>query len=336
MVAHHPRSLDSLAVFKGKRIGVSVPAYREEKQIDLVLGTMPEFVDRIAVVDDCSPDGTTQQCEAWKGRLGERLICVRHERNLGVGGAITTGYRKLLDQDMDVMVVMAGDGQMDPADLPAIITPVVFGEADFAKGNRLFSGEAWKRTPKSRYIGNAFLSLLTKIASGYWHIADSQGGYTAISAAALRRLDFSHLHPRYPFENSMLIELNINDCRVVDVPIEPRYGIGEQSSMRILRVIPEMLQLLGRGFLRRMFQKYVVRDFHPLVFFYSFGAMFLAVGVVLGVIEVILRIATGGVSTATVVLVALLIMSGLQFLLFAMWFDMESNRPLRGTQARND
>jgi hypothetical protein len=220
---------------------------------------------------------------------------------------------------------------MDPADLPAIITPVVCGTSDFAKGNRLFSGQAWRQTPKVRYLGNALLSLLTKIASGYWHIADSQGGYTAVSADALRRLDFGRLHKRYPFENSMLIELNINNCRAVDVPIEPRYGIGEQSSMSIVKVIPDMLRLLTAGFVRRIFQKYVVRDFHPLVFFYGFGALFVVIGLLLGIIEVILRIETGAVSTATVVLVALLVLSGLQFLLFAMWFDMESNRALRGS-----
>lgn len=323
--------LDSHAVFEGKRIGVAVPAYNEEQQIELVLKTMPASVDCVVVVDDCSPDQTSARCEAWKSAMGDRLICVRHERNQGVGGSITTAYRKLLENNVDVMVVMAGDGQMDPADLPAIITPVVCGTSDFAKGNRLFSGQAWRQTPKVRYLGNALLSLLTKIASGYWHIADSQGGYTAVSADALRRLDFGRLHKRYPFENSMLIELNINNCRAVDVPIEPRYGIGEQSSMSIVKVIPDMLRLLTAGFVRRIFQKYVVRDFHPLVFFYGFGALFVVIGLLLGIIEVILRIETGAVSTATVVLVALLVLSGLQFLLFAMWFDMESNRALRGS-----
>lgn len=316
-------------MYLGKRIGVVVPAYNEERQIEKVVATMPDLVDSIIVVDDNSKDATLARAQALREKYGDRLTVIHHERNLGVGGSITTGHRKAVEQGMDVSVVMAGDGQMDPADLESIITPVVCGDAEFAKGNRLFSGEAWAKTPKTRYIGNAFLSLLTKIASGYWHIADSQGGYTAVSASALKRVDYRHLHPRYPFENTMLIELNINNARAVDVPIEPRYGIGEHSSMKILRVIPEMLAALGRGFARRLLTKYVVRDFHPLIFFYFFGALFMLVGVLLGIVEIVIRVTTGTVSTATVVLVAMLIMSGLQLLLFAMWFDMEYNKGLR-------
>jgi glycosyltransferase involved in cell wall biosynthesis len=248
-----------LPVYLDKRIGVVVPAYNEERQIETVVRTMPALVDSIIVVDDCSTDATLSRARDMQESFGDRLTVLHHERNLGVGGSIATGHRKAVEQGMDVSVVMAGDGQMDPADLESIITPVVCGEAEFSKGNRLFSGEAWSKTPKTRYIGNAFLSLLTKIASGYWHIADSQGGYTAVSAAALKRIDFRQLHPRYPFENTMLIELNINNCRAVDVPIEPRYGIGEHSSMKIARVIPEMLAALSRGFVRRLLSKYVVR-----------------------------------------------------------------------------
>jgi glycosyltransferase involved in cell wall biosynthesis len=317
-------------MFEGKKIGVVVPAYNEEKQIDLVLGTMPDYVDRIVVVDDCSPDQTSARCEAWQDRLSDRLTCIRHERNQGVGGSIITGYRKFLAEDVDVVVKMDGDGQMPPSDLPSILSPVVFNVADYAKGNRLFSGQAWQRTPKVRYLGNAVLSLLSKIASGYWHIADSQGGFTAIRTDALRRIDLDRLHRRYPYENSMLIELNINNCRVVDVPIEPRYGIGEVSSMRMVRVIPDMLQLLASGFIRRLFQKYVVRDFHPLIFFYGFGALFVAIGFLIGVVEVVYWIRNGAAETLGTILSVVLAIFGLQFLLFAMWFDMENNRALRG------
>lgn len=316
-------------MYGGKRIGVVVPAFNEESQIQMVVKTMPDFVDSIIVVDDFSKDATLARCQALKSSYGDRLTIIHHERNLGVGGAITTGHREALAQDLDVSVVMAGDGQMDPTELTAIIDPVVRGQADFTKGNRLFSGRAWEKTPKLRYLGNAALSLMTKVASGYWQIADSQGGYTAISKTALASLDLDRLHPRYAFENSMLIQLNIRNWRVQDVPIEPRYGIGEKSSMRIARVIPDISWLLFRGFLDRMFEKYVIRDFHPLVFFYSLGALLLGVGLVLGVIEVIQRVAHGQVPVASVVLVALLVISGLQLLLFAMWFDMEYNRTLR-------
>lgn len=318
-----------IIVYRKQRIGVVVPAYNEERQIELVLGTMPDFVDGIIVVDDCSTDATLARSEAWKQRLGDRLTVVRHERNVGVGGAITTGHRKALEQNLDVVVVMAGDGQMDPADLPAIIEPIVSGKADFSKGNRLFSGRAWQKTPHVRYLGNAFLSLLTKIASGYWHIADSQAGYTAISKRALASLDLDRLHPRYAYENSILIQLNIRNWRVQDVALEPRYGIGEKSSMKILKVIPDISWLLFRGFLDRMFEKYVIRDFHPLVFFYSIGALLLVAGFALGILEIVLRVTNGQVSSASVVLVALLMISGMQLLLFGMWFDMEYNRTSR-------
>jgi glycosyltransferase involved in cell wall biosynthesis len=316
-------------VYRDQRIGVVVPAYNEERQIELVLGTMPDFVDSIIVVDDLSTDATAARTEAWRERLGDRLTLIRHQANVGVGGAITSGHRKALEQDLDIVVVMAGDGQMDPSELPAIIEPLVSGKADFSKGNRLFSGRAWEKTPKVRYLGNAMLSMMTKFASGYWHVADSQAGYTAISKPALASLDLDRLHPRYAFENSILIQLNIRNWRVQDVAIEPRYGIGEESSMRILKVIPDISWLLFRGFLDRMFEKYVIRDFHPLVFFYSIGALLLVMGFALGIVEIALRVTNGQVASATVVLVALLMISGLQLLLFGMWFDMEYNRTAR-------
>jgi glycosyltransferase involved in cell wall biosynthesis len=316
-------------VYHDQRIGVVIRAYNEERQIEMVLRTVPDFVESIIVVDDCSTDATAAKCEALKPTFGERLTVIRHEHNKGVGGATVTGLRNALEKDLDAIVVIDGDGQMDPADMPAILEPLVSGKADFVKGNRLFSGRAWEKTPKIRYLGNAFLSLLTKVASGYWHVADSQAGYTAISKPALAGLDLNRLHPRYAYENSVLIQLNIGNWRVQDVHLEPRYGIGEKSSMRILKVIPDISGVLFRGFLSRMFEKYVIRDFHPLVFFYGIGTILLIIGFILGVIEVVHRVVNGVVASASVVLVALLIISGLQLLLFAMWFDMEYNRTSR-------
>ncbi len=321
-------------MFKGHRVGVVVPAYNEERQIEVVLGTMPDLVDIIVVVDDCSRDQTVARCESWRDRLGDRLILVQHETNRGVGGAITSGFREIMNQGMDIAVVMAGDGQMNPDDLPALLDSMVCEDVDYAKGNRMFTGRAWRNTPKIRYLGSAFLSMMTKIASGYWHIADSQNGYTATRVGALKQLNLDAIHPRYAFENDMLIQLNVHGCRAIDVPMEARYGIGERSSMRILNVIPDISWLLFRGFLQRLFAKYVIRDFHPLVFFYLFGTLLVSAGLVLGLIEVITRIIAGAVSSASVVLVAVLMISGLQLLLFAMWFDMEYNRELGATPRR--
>ena len=316
-------------MFKGCRVGVVVPAYNEERQIESVLATMPEFVDRIFVVDDCSPDKTSEVTQHWARKQAHRVVLIRHEVNGGVGKAITTGYKAALDDGMEVIAVMAGDGQMDPKELALILEPVADGKADYSKGNRLTSGVAWEKTPRVRYLGNAFLSLLTKIASGYWHVADTQSGYTAISADALKAINLDDLYPSYGYPNDMLVRLNVRNFRVADVHITPRYGIGERSSMKVWKVIPTVSFLLLRGFFYRMFEKYVIRDFHPLVFFYALGFLLTLIGFILGAVETVAKITHGDIAIATVVLVALLTISGLQLLLFAMWFDMEYNKELR-------
>jgi glycosyltransferase involved in cell wall biosynthesis len=313
-------------MLEGKRVAVVVPAYDEEKLIGTTLRGIPDFVDRVFVVDDASRDGTVAQARALKDG---RVEVVTHERNRGVGAAILTGYRRALDEEIDVTCVMAGDNQMDPADLEAIAGPVARGEADYAKANRLFTGRAWELIPRNRYLGNAVLSLLTKIASGYWHVADSQSGYTAISRDTLGLLDLDRVYPRYGFPNDMLVHLNVLNARVRDVPSRPVYGVGENSGIRLHRVVPSISWLLLKAFFWRLREKYVIRDFHPLVFFYVFGILLSMLGVALGAIVTILRILGNELTAATVVLVALLLISGLLFTLFAMLFDMESNRELR-------
>ena len=171
---------------EGKRVAVVVPAFNEEHLVADTLAGIPDAVDRIIVVDDASTDATAERAGSF---ADPQIEVVTHERNRGVGAAIVTGYKRALDERMDVTVVMAGDNQMDPEELEKIAGPVLAGDVDYAKANRLFSGLAWKVMPKSRFFGNAVLSLLTKIASGYWHVADSQAGYTAISLATLEQLD---------------------------------------------------------------------------------------------------------------------------------------------------
>ena len=177
----------------GKRVAVVVPAHDEERLIGTTLAGIPEFVDRILVVDDASTDGTA---EAVRSSADPRVELVARERNGGVGAAIVTGYQRALEDGLDVVCVMAADNQMDPADLLTLVEPVARGEVDYAKANRLVTGEAWKLIPRTRYLGNAILSLLTKIASGYWHVADSQTGYTAISRAMLAQLDLDRIYRR--------------------------------------------------------------------------------------------------------------------------------------------
>jgi hypothetical protein len=183
--------------------------------------------------------------------------------------------------------------------------------------------------PRHRYLGNAVLSFLTKIASGYWHVGDSQSGFTAVSLETLRRLDLDRLYERYGFPNDMLVHLNVWNMRVRDYPSRPIYGVGEQSGIKLRRVVPRISWLLFKGFLWRLKEKYVIRDFHPLVLFYATGGFLFLAGVVLGLIETGLRIAGNPIPAATVVLIAVLIISGLQLSLFAMFFDMEANKHLR-------
>lgn len=310
----------------GKRVAVVVPAHDEERLIGTTLAGIPEFVDRVIVVDDNSSDGTA---EAVTGIDSERVELVSRTENGGVGAAIVSGYRRALEAGDDVVCVMAGDNQMDPADLLTLVEPVARGEVDYAKANRLVTGEAWTLIPRTRYLGNAILSLLTKVASGYWHVADSQTGYTAISRPMLAQLDLDRVYRGYGFPNDMLVHLNVWNARVRDFPSRPVYGVGEQSGIKLRTVIPRMSWLLLKGFFWRLREKYVIRDFHPLVFFYALGIVMTLAGLLLGLAELVLRLQGNEITTPTIVLVALLLISGSQFTLFAMWFDMESNKDLR-------
>src|SRR5688500_6956386 len=208
----------------GKRVAVVVPAHDEERLIGTTLAGIPEFVDRILVVDDASRDDTAGVVRSFGD---PRVELVTRDENGGVGAAIVTGYRRALDEGLDVVCVMAADNQMDPADLITLVEPVARGEVDYAKANRLVSGEAWELIPHTRYLGNAVLSLLTKVASGYWHVADSQPGYTTISRDVLGRLALPRVYEGHGFPNDMLVHLNVWNARVRDFPSRPVYDVGE-------------------------------------------------------------------------------------------------------------
>jgi glycosyltransferase involved in cell wall biosynthesis len=314
-------------MYKNKSVAVVVTAHNEEKLVVKVLETLPHWVDKIFVVDDCSDDKTGEIVEQYI-KVDSRVVLIRHAENRGVGGAIQSGYRVCLENNMDITVVMNGDAQMHPDDLPHIVDPVATDIADYSKGNRLFHGEAWELIPRHRYIGNAILSLMTKIAGGYWHVADSQCGFTAISLKALKSINIDKIFQRYGVPNDILLKLNIENLRVVDVPIRPVYGVGEQSGIRLYKVIPDISFLLFKGFFSRMFGKYVIRDFHPLVFFYIMGFIAFPLGSGMGIYYFFYRIFVGQVTPITALFAAFLTLMGLLFLLFAMLFDMEYNRDL--------
>jgi len=316
-------------MYKGKTVAVVVPAYNEEKLIGRVLETMPEWVDKIVVVNDASRDNTVGEVKKFEMSLSGRLVLLEHQKNQGVGGAIVTGYKWARDNNMEVAAVMAGDAQMDPDDLPKIVNPVVDGGADYAKGNRLITGGTWQLMPKRRYLGNALLSLLTKIASGYWHVADFQCGYTAISLKVLKTVDLDRVYKRFGMPNDLLVRLNVHYFRVKDIPVRAIYNIGEKSGVKLWKIIPILSFMLLKMFFWRMKEKYVIRDFHPLVFFYLLGIPCMTIGTLYGLFMFSYRLFVGRVAATSALFAALLIIAGLQFLLFAMWFDMEYNKDLK-------
>lgn len=309
-------------------ICVVVPAYNEEKLIGRTIETVPKYVDHIVVIDDASGDATNQVVSDLKKREG-RVILITHIKNQGVGGAIASGYKWARDNGCDIAVVMAGDAQMDPDDMPHLLDPVVAGRADYSKGNRLFTGEAYKKIPKIRYFGNAILSLLTKIASGYWHIADSQTGYTAINKKALKSIDWDKMYKRYGQPNDLLVKLNVQNFRVVDVPVEPVYNIGEESGINIRRAVFTIGWLLVKLFCWRLKEKYIIRDFHPLVFFYLLGVFFGVLSILLYIRLFFFWVFIGHIPTINALAAMFSFISASQFVLFGMWFDMEENKHLK-------
>ena len=315
-------------MYQGKTVAVIVPAYNEERLIGKVLKTVPAFVDHLIVVDDASSDRTGETVKEYQ-KQDSRVIYLHLKRNEGVGGAIVTGYKWARDHEVDISAVMAGDAQMDPRDLPHLLDPLIKEEVDYSKGNRLFTGKAWRIIPKARYFGNAILSFLTKIASGYWHVADSQSGYTAVALKVLKTLDLDGIYKRYGMPNDLLVKLNVFQFRVRDIPINPVYGVGERSYMKIYKVIFTLSFLLVKLFFWRLKEKYVIRDFHPLVLFYLLGFLLTPIGTIFGGYLLFYRFFVGTVAPTSALFAAFFAISGLQSLFFAMWFDMDYNKELK-------
>ncbi|MBL4734023.1 MAG: glycosyltransferase family 2 protein [Flavobacteriales bacterium] len=363
-------------MLNNKTIAVVVPAYNEEKQIGTVLKSMPDFVDRIVVVNDCSKDGTADivtefikndQSETLEIKNAmesvpentynraeivlqeqlrenikyfvpseiinedaekDRIILINLKRNAGVGAAIARGYKWCQDHDIDCSAVMAGDGQMDPAELESICKPIIEEEVDYVKGNRLIHRSAWLVIPKMRFLGNSILSILTKIASGYWHVSDSQTGYTAISSKALGSIRLHKIYKGYGMPNDMLVKLNIAFCTIKEVEIKPIYDIGEKTKMNVFKVIPSISILLLKSFIKRLWIKYLFRDFHPLFIFYHFSFL-----LAFAMLPAIYKIAEAviidvNISYQMLLLFIFLFMGSFQSLLFAMWMDIQDNERL--------
>lgn len=360
----------------GKTIAVTVPAYNEESQIGMVIETMPDYVDRIVIVNDGSKDKTSEVVKKYIANDKKPLIEIRpkhlsleaniynradlvlqelreseeklypkhqiendnhtdrivliNQDNSGVGSAIAMGYKWCRDHEIECTAVMAGDGQMDPDELMSIVLPVIEdGGVDYVKGNRLSHPAAKMIVPQIRYFGNNILSLLTKIASGYWSVSDTQTGYTAISLAALKRINIYDIYHTYGCPNDILVKLNIANCTLKEVPIKPVYDVGEKSKMKILKVLPSLSWLLIRSFFKRIWNKYLLDSFHPLFLLYFFGLLMCILNIpVVTKLVIDVLICGGSVPVGWYITFLLLTLFSFQSICFGMWMDMQDNSKL--------
>jgi len=240
-------------MYLSKYISVIIPAYNEESLIFDTLNSVPDYIDKIIIINDGSTDSTKEKIENF---IDERLIFVNHKKNMGVGYAIISGYEESLKNDIDITIVMDGDGQMDPKYIPDLIEPIIRDDYDYVKGNRLVNKNYRHGMSKWRQFGNIILSFLTKISSGYWHINDPQNAFTAISNKTLKKIDFQSLYPRYGYPNHLLSILNVNNCKVINVPIPSKYG-NEKSKIVYHKYIYSVSILLIRCFVFRINNKYL-------------------------------------------------------------------------------
>lgn len=361
-------------MLNNKTIAVVVPAYNEEKQIGIVIETMPKFVDRIIIVNDKSHDATADivkkyinsnyndtQTKLTKPAIiktfhndaeitleqlnrkelkffpkseiinenpeSDRIILISHCINYGNGLSRASGYKWCKDHNIECIATMDGDGQMDPDELESICFPIVNEGLDYVKGNRLIHGSAEYYIPKRRFIGNSVLSILTKISSGYWRVSDAQTGYTAISLSALKSVKIYDIYPRYGWPNDLLVKLNMSYCTIREVPIKPVYRVGEQSKMKIRKVIPRISWLLFKSFFKRIWIKYFFKDFHPLFILYNLSLIlfFVSIPFAVNILKYMFGTITGDKPILNSIMFMFLIVSATQSLLFAMWMDIQDN-----------
>lgn len=309
-------------MFREKVVGVVIPVHNEEKFILEVIGNIPSFVDHIIVVDDASTDGTAAILEK---SAEPRLVCCSNPENLGVGGTTKNGYRKALELGCQVIVKADGDGQMPMQCLENLIEPVCDGLCDYSKGNRFLNHSGLENMPFFRFVGNITLTFLNKLASGYWHVFDPQNGFTAISSGALEKIDLARVHDRFFFENDMLMNLNINECKVRDIPIPTIYG-NEESDIRILNILLTFPFLFLIRFFRRIIQKYVVVSFSPIALFLFSGLILDSWGFCFGAYHWFRSISTGiPATTGTVMLSVLPFILGFQLILQAIVLDIQES-----------
>ena len=312
-------------MYKEKKICVIIPALNEELLLPRTLDSMPDWVDSIVVIDDASTDKMPELLEA-RQKNDSRIQVITHSSNLGLGQSLIDGYQFFKSKtDTDICAVMAGDNQMSPKDLPQILNPLIKGSVDYVKGNRLLRSEAIKRMPFYRYIGNSILSLLTKIATGYWKLIDPQCGYTAISRNAIEIIPIQNMVKGYGYNAHILNMLNLNNFKVTDVEVEPVYG-DEKSKIKVIRYTFNVSILLLKLTFKRLIIKYLVRDFHPLFLLYLFGLIQILISIFLLIRFISIFAATGLLPQTTLLLLYFSSSIGALSLFLGMWLDMEDRR----------
>lgn len=307
---------------KEMRIGVVIPSYKVRNHILQVIAAIGTEVERIYVIDDCCPDKSGDFVESHC--QDQRVVVIRHAQNQGVGGAVLTGYRAAISENIDIIVKVDGDGQMDPELIPQFIAPILSGNADYTKGNRFFDLEQIHAMPKARLIGNAGLSLLTKISSGYWDLFDPTNGYTAIHRNVASHLPFHKISKRYFFETDMLFRLGTLRAVAVDVPMHAKYA-DEVSNLKIGKVFSEFLGKNLMNFGKRIFYNYYLRDMSLASFELPIGTLLLLFGLVYGIVNWSSAAQHGVLaSSGTVMLAAMPVILGVQLILAFIGFDISS------------
>ncbi len=301
-------------------IAVVIPCYRVKQHILGVISEMPQFVDHIIVVDDKCPEqsGSLVMAEC----RDPRVVVIQHEVNQGVGGAVVTGYRKAMELNADIAVKVDGDGQMDPALMSAFIQPIAMGLADYTKGNRFFSLDTVSGMPAIRLFGNAVLSFISKLSTGYWRTFDPTNGYTAIHCSLLEIIPLKKLVGRYFFESEMLFRLGTVGAAVTDIPMHSRYA-NESSSLKLSQILGEFAWKHVRNTFKRITYNYALRDFSVATLELTFGLGLFLFGLIFGIGQVIQSNATGDPTAAGTVAVAMIsVILGIQFVLAFLAFDI--------------
>ncbi|WP_046745267.1 glycosyltransferase family 2 protein [Kordia zhangzhouensis] len=307
--------------FQEHKIGVVIPYYNAAQHIENVVRKLPDYIDKIIIVDDCGREPIPESLVSL-AKVGERLVIVKNKKNAGVGGATKNGFLKAIELELDYVIKVDSDDQMDSKFIPDLLQPLIDKKAEYAKGNRFKDFKALRQMPFIRKIGNLGLSFLTKAASGYWNNFDPTNGFFAIEVALLKKLDFTNIHRDYYFESSLIAELYFHDARIKDVPMPAHYG-DEKSTMKVWKIPFIFIPKLTKTFVKRMVKTYFIYDFNIASIYLLFGLPMFIFGVVYGIYNWIYYHNLGEFTpTGTIMLITLCIILGFQLLLQAIQYDI--------------